>query len=216
MESSDALDAIVQDGTNLYLSLVAYATGNSSAATKSPTTSYLMINDLPETAQIRGLTYEVAKLHTIYTGLIGAQQSDMETLQFTLNDAIVHAFTEATACFLTVGRVQCAYTMAIVKTGDNFLCFDSHSRTEQGISANNGKSVLLEVAGELGLVAYINDMARSLFEEIKETPFEFTPVTCTSSFNEPSRPKSCFSILQYFILYIYYIQLIHFTILFHF
>jgi len=183
MESSAALDDIVEHGTTLYFSLVHSSPDESSAASEK-SYPYLMINELPETALIRGLTYNVTKISPVYTGLIGGHQSDISALHFTVNDAISEVFLETTSCFLTLGRAQCAYTIAIVKTGDNFLCFDSHSRTDQGTRTNNGTSVLLEVAGEPSLAAYINDMAGSLFAEIKETPFEFTPVRCTSSCKE--------------------------------
>ena len=164
--NSATIDQIVEDGTQLYL------------VNHSASSMYTMINELPDTVILNSLTYKVRKLSPIFSGLTNTDVSDSSALTFSIKDAVREAFECTTTCFLTLGPAACAYTSAICKSRDGFVCFDSHSRTPEGISCEmNGKSVLLKVSSESSLVWYIIELSKSLFSCAQVTQFELSPVS---------------------------------------
>lgn len=199
LHSTKLIDEILQQGTDLYFSLITRKKANISVADQcsssdsTPTISimssmaehqYLLIDQLPETAVLSGSKYSVEKLSSIYTGYIGTDESRIPSLEFSLSDAglsdaVNGAFGLSKSCFLTLGAPNYAYTSAVTQSGDIFLCFDSHSRASDGTCVVDGKSVLLEINSSAGVVIYIRDLAKSLFHNTEKIQFEFVPVICS-------------------------------------
>ena len=163
--NSTTVDDLLVDGTTLY-----------SRHFGTATTRYLMISELPTSLTLRGRRYTVNVLDPIYTGLTGMQITDADSLSFALADAVRDVFNVARCSFLTLGHSECAYTSAICKTDNYFAVFDSHSRNELGTCSTTGKSIILKVASVEDLIAYIIELAESLYAGKQTVPFELTPV----------------------------------------
>jgi hypothetical protein len=176
VDTSDAVDQIVSDGTQLYWSHI-----NSKFNGKA---KCLFLTELPDVVTIQGNAYPVvANTGNIYTGLVGTSRSDETSLIVTLNEAFLSAFKQAPSCLISIGQNP-AYTSAVCKVADNkptFLCFDSHSRNNVGIRTVDGKAVVLEVDSIASLVTYITDLAKSLFADSTKSPFEIVPVSLRST-----------------------------------
>ena len=178
MFETSAVDKLLQDGTQLYQSVINEQFNGEK--------KYLMIDELPEYFDLGGISYQLLTRLENYTGLILTKESVDFSLTLSLTDALSKVFNLSTACFLTISRQtvnSTGYTSAITKNvSDNtFCCFDSHSRNREGMCTVNGKSVIVEVSSLTGLATYITELAASLFGSISETPFELVPVLITST-----------------------------------
>jgi hypothetical protein len=174
MAISSTVDSVIREGTNLYSKEIARR--QLSDGQKPP--AYLLISELPESLSLRGLIYAVTKMEPVYTGLLGTVTTDISSLTYCISDAAEQCFRCAKSCFLTLGPPSSAFTSAICQTDKSFLCFDSHSRDEFGLSSQTGKGVIIETSALSSLVQYIKDLSSSLFHSASaETPFEFVPVT---------------------------------------
>ena len=133
---------------------------------------YLQMNELPDTIAADGFDYSV-KSHIIFAGLIGTQRTDTSSLCYTLRDAFTAAFEFSSSCLITVGHNSgSAYTSAVYKAGESYLCFDSHSRDSSGVCSASGKAVLIEIESLTALTTYVNDLSKSPFKKVDETAFE--------------------------------------------
>jgi hypothetical protein len=94
---------------------------------------FLMINELPNYITYLGTSY-ISKPLTAYSGLLGTEQSDMNSLTYCLNDAIKLVFNISQFCLMTIGCANSAFTSAICKSKlqDSYRCFDPHCRTAVG------------------------------------------------------------------------------------
>lgn len=142
---------------------------------------FLMINELPNYITYLGTSY-ISKPLTAYSGLLGTEQSDMNSLTYCLNDAIKLVFNISQFCLMTIGCANSAFTSAICKSKlqDSYRCFDPHCRTAVGTFSNSGKSVVLCVQSVGSLITYVVELSKSLFGNARyqSVPFELTPVIC--------------------------------------
>lgn len=170
------VDGIIRDGTDIYTTHAAQHTLHSIEGKKPA--SYLMINELPELVELRGKTYTVSRQEPVYTGLLGTVSSEISSLTYSLIDAFDEVFRVTKTCFMTLGPPMSAYTSAVCKVDNNYICLDSHSRTREGVLSITGKAVIIESKSLTSFVSYINDLASSIFSSSAATQFELVPVIC--------------------------------------
>lgn len=173
MNFPETIDRVINEGTTLYTS---HFVCREAQTTGKKTSSYLMIDELPDIVQLGGNTYTVKRLEPVYTGLIGTATSDTTSLTYSLYDAVDQVFKVTNSCFMTLGPPMSACTSALCKVDNTFVCFDSHSRIREGLSSHTGKGVLIETVSLTSLVKYITDLAASLFSSPATTQFEFVAV----------------------------------------
>ena len=137
---TDDIDGILRDGTALHASIA------------KDDKSFLMVTELPDTIVLRGVQYSL-KREDAFVGCIGTQQPDMSALTLPFKHAVDQAFKMTDTCVLVIGPPDFAFTIAIRKVGDGFHCFDSHSRTAMGLRTPNGKSVVLFIKRQEGLLS---------------------------------------------------------------
>ena len=160
-----AVDKTIQDGTALYYSVVS----------DSSQLKHLLVDELPDHFILpsSGSWYTATK-HEVYSGLIGTEQCDQDSLTYSLLDAANTAFGAAPSCLLTMN----GYTTSLLKKGEKFIWFDSHSRSTAGLPTPNGKSLVLEIDSIAEVVSFIHEVAKSLFGvSYLNIPFELVPFT---------------------------------------
>jgi hypothetical protein len=177
---AEAVDRIIYDGTELYSTHIAERRLADSKFQKNVAFPYLLINELPATFSLRGNMYSLTRLDPIYIGRLGTATSQTTTLTYSLKDAITEVFSISDSCLMTLGPSSCGYTSALHQDDNKFMCFDSHSRSTEGVRSFTGKAVIIETTSLTSLISYITDLATSLFNSmsLSETPFEFVPVVC--------------------------------------
>ena len=164
----DSVDAILRDGTVLY---------NKHFKSRC---RYIMVSELPSSAEVRGIQYNCVQSE-IFSGLVNSVQSVHESQTFSLTDAVTNAFSRCPSCLLTLGdmKAEMGYTTAaVVHDNGKILVFDSHSRNELGMPAAAGKAVLLEVSSISHFVLYARQLAKALFKNSADVPFEVVCLTC--------------------------------------
>jgi hypothetical protein len=184
--SSQLIDQIVQCGTQLYRSICPDMSAN----------KYLMVHELPDHFALHNANYAATK-YEAYAGVIGATEYVSSFLTFTVEDALRSSFAALRSCLLTLGPSNSAFASALCRSpvGDQFICFDGHSRSALGLLRVHGKAVALHIESIDELVLYIRDLAKSLFrkERFVNIQFELTPIVCTLTFNAAERSDATVS-----------------------
>lgn len=174
---SQLIDQIVLYGTELYRSICPDISVN----------KYLMVHELPDHFALHNASYATTK-YDAYSGLIGTTESVSSSLTFTVEDALRSSFAASRSCLLTLGPNNSAFTSALCRSpvGDQFICFDAHSRSTSGVLSVHGKAVAVLIKSMAELVVYIRDLAKSLFgkERSLNIQFELTPILCTHTLSD--------------------------------
>lgn len=143
------LDYILTEGDKLYKSL--------------NTVNLLSVDELP-----RSLVIYDTPINVTYTSLHTEFATSIEGDQFL--QSIVHetgAGSEFTSLVLIGG-----YTLGLLKQGELFYIFDSHSRNQYGLSVPNGTSILLVFANLFEIEKYIQCAYLQAGADISNTYFQ--------------------------------------------
>jgi len=171
--TSSDVDQMVYEGTELYQRIIANQYDGKPR--------YLMIDELPQAVVVRGRHYSVKKLE-IVSGLTGTSETNLDSMTFSLEDALKKTFAVSRACFLTLGNEVTGYTIAVRKfDSEHYWSFDSHSRNIKGTCATAGKAVIMEAMNLTELATYIRELGSSLTNNADEMPFELVTVDCVST-----------------------------------
>jgi len=157
------VDALIDDGTRLY---------NDIGLDKGGMT----IAEVPSCVCMRDNEYKLS-FRESRGGLVAQNCDDNDSLTFCVKSALCSAIEEACTLIVTLGSAT-GSTVAIKKTGNVFVAFDSHSRDETGMCTPDGKAVVIQLSSLNAVLLYIKELASSISSDV-HVPFEITAVSIT-------------------------------------
>ena len=143
---------------------------------------FLLINELPKTIYINRSRYEL--LYLTDESLFGLICGDglVNEPFYSLSDALHKSFDGYNHVFLTmVSYINngSGSTIGLHKIEGIFYVFDSHSRDENGMVVDDGKSVLMTIDSIQNIVLYLRNLSKSM--NLIEGTFELTQCVVKSS-----------------------------------
>ena len=164
IQSSLVLDQVLYDGDALYNSTV-----NKLKAEGKFVKSLLSLEEIPDTLEIKTGQYFVEK-QLINCGRL-VNTSEDEALP-TLHCALETAFLKSTSVLLIIGAV-CS---VISKRNNLYAFFDSHSHGEDGLSSNDGTSILMLFSCLEDRIAYLYALYESMRMDLT-MQFDLLPIS---------------------------------------
>ena len=156
--TSIEIDSILFTGDQLY----------SSCRRGNP---FIMINELPSVVCDNNQNYGI-KYESSFCGTIG--RTVTEGPFYSLQNALQSGEAVSSNMFVLIGSENHSYACAVVKMEGGYFVFDSHSRSDRGLSTADGTAVLVKVKCIDSLYTYMRRLIRSLGLEDRHH-FEIVP-----------------------------------------
>jgi hypothetical protein len=156
---TNAMNTILFEGNQLYLDL-----------SNELNTQYLSVDEIPS---------HYFKVSSTFHGTL---DGDTDLPFYSLQDGIEISTREPSTlgCIFTMGSSSPSYSAAIIKCGNIYFFFDSHSRNEAGMSSPDGKATLTSHKNIFELCLFIRHLAASLgLKAFTSVPFEIASVSQT-------------------------------------
>lgn len=140
----------------------------------------MTIHEVPSSICIGNKSYNLT-CHDPRSGLVSQISDDAEALIFSVKSAMFGSVEEASTMILTIGNARGASpgaSIALKRTANGFIAFDSHSRDDNGLCSPDGKAVVLKLPTISEVSKYVDELAGSISADIN-VPFEITAISIT-------------------------------------
>ncbi|XP_071944760.1 uncharacterized protein [Antedon mediterranea] len=140
----------------------------------------LMVSELPKELHILNNSFEMKYSEGLYGTLEGTDEGAFLYGAKSLGQALEYELCKYDACFMTFY----GSTFAIIKRPTGYFIFDSHSRNNEGVLTENGRSVLLYFSSWQGIHKHCLTLAKSMNCPLHATQFDLTGMNVSLKSNK--------------------------------